>query len=497
MLVPGSSITQHNNERKFTRAARQVMQYTSYIPTGFPDNLQSLTSKLEALQAEVESIEAILQKADKEAPRLSYITALQNKHQGLAHKIRDLTKEVINALHCQNTSLNQPTTKNNALVQDFLRQLRQQKELAYSHGKIGDLRFSEAKSSQDSSNSQMAFLIQNHDGPYAIVYNGNKTYISPQLGLPRIDPNLLFRNRTGSSITAYTDLPNDNRTTTLPLNVAQPRQNPNRNRNRNTENNAREEQNAEQGLQNIAGRLWLLVQTIGFIFLFGGSLGRTRQLIFLALSLLFHAAQLGLFGDRWARLRQHLEGLMPTVEGGGGRQRRRERRSQTGTREGSTRSSRQEEARQQGDAADRPGPTPENTARRLVRQQQRRFWYTLTEQFRALERIVALFIATLWPGVGERHVAARRNAEAEAEAEAEANRENENRPAVEVAEQNDQTAQSSNAPAENITSSEREIQMSLPKAVTHKENKSGESQVEDRTDTETVKHDEVRSDTAG
>ena len=489
----GSSITQYNNEQKYAQASHQATRHTSYASSGLPDNFRSLTSKLEALQAEVESIESILRVANTEIPQLSYINALQNRHRGLAHKIRDLTYEITNAFYNSNTTPNQSTTNNNALVQDFLRQLRQQKDLAKNHGKIDESHSLEVTNSRDSSTSKAAFLLQNHNGPYAIVYNGNKTYISPERGqqLPRIDPNMLFRDRIGSSITAHTNLSNDNRTTTLPLNVAQPRQNRNQNRNQNTENNARGEQNAEQGLQNIAGRLWLLVQTIGFIFLFGGSLGRTRQLIFLALSLLFHAAQLGLFGDRWARLRQHLEGLIPAVEGGGDRQRRRERRSRTGTRRGSTRSSHREEARQQSDISNRPNLTPEDTARRLVRQQQVRFWDTLTEQFRALERIVALFVATLWPGVGERHVAARRNAEAEAEA----NRENGNGPGVEVTEEINQAAQPNNTPAENLPSAGREFRTTSPENVTRREN-SSEVRADDKTQTERMKSDEVRSDIA-
>lgn len=488
-----STIMKQTSEQKFAQAPRQAMQHTSYISTSHPDNFQSLNLKLKALQTEVESMEAILKVAEKETPRLPYVNALQNRHRGLAHQIQDLTNELTNASYKQNTTPNHSLAKSDALVQDFLRQLRQQRELAHNCGKAGGSRPSEAIDPRSSSTSQAAFLIQNHNGPYAIVYNSDKTYISPQRGpqITRIDPNVLFRNRTGPSITAHTNLPNNNRTTALPLNVAQPRQNQNQNRNQNAENNARGEQNAEQGLQNIAGRLWLLVQTIGFIFLFGGSLGRTRQLIFLALSLLFHAAQLGLLGDRWARLRQHLEGLIPAVEGGGGRQRRRERRPRTGTRQSSTRSSRREEARQQSDVSNRPSLTPENTARRLVRQQQARLWDTLTEHFRALERIVALFVATLWPGVGERHVAARRNADAEA------NRENENEPETEVTEQTDQAEQLSSAVAEGSSSSTgREFQPSSSDDVTRVENKSGQVPAEDRTQTIKAKNDEIRSDTA-
>jgi hypothetical protein len=70
-------------------------------------------------------------------------------------------------------------------------------------------------------------------------------------------------------------------------------------------------------------------------------------------------------------------------------------------------------------------PTPEQVAQRLLHENaaQNRGW--LREQIRPVERAVALFVASLWPGIGEAHVRAqrelreqeeRRAAEAEIEA---------------------------------------------------------------------------------
>ena len=64
-------------------------------------------------------------------------------------------------------------------------------------------------------------------------------------------------------------------------------------------------------------------------------------------------------------------------------------------------------------------PTPDQVAQRLLNQTQdeRRTW--LREQIRPVERAVALFVASLWPGIGEAHVRARREEEERRRAEEE------------------------------------------------------------------------------
>lgn len=198
-------------------------------------------------------------------------------------------------------------------------------------------------------------------------------------------------------------------------------------------------------------------------------MGWRRQLFFVAMSLLFYTLRLGLLGDRWARVREYLEGLLPTVDGVG-RQRRRGRRARTSNRQGSTRSSRQEEVVPHGGNTTRPDPTPEDRARSLLRQRQERLWDTVTDQFRNVERILALFVATLWPGVGERHIAARRDAEAEV------NRENDDGREAEAMMPNEQSNQTSNASADNTLLPESESREPSSQAATRTENEAGGSQ---------------------
>ena len=471
---PCSSLPPQNNKPPFPRTAHQSKQHSSYVQTETSIDFRSLSSKLEALQLELTSIKAILRAAHDENPQFTFIYNLQNKHRGLEQMAQDIANELFKASHHQSFHPSQLAPSDNALIKDFLHQLRHQRESTNNFNRAADSTLTDAAKTQDSSSTQAAFLVQNRNGPYAVVYRENNAYVSTQRNqpLPRIDPNLLYRSRIGPLIPAQSTLPANNGARTVPVNAAQPIQNQNqhRNQNQNAGNNAREEQNAEQGLQNIAGRLWLLVQTIGFIFLFGGSIGWRRQLMFVALSILFYAARLGLFGDRWARLRQHLEGLLPTEEGIG-RNRRRERRPRTGNRRGSTRSSGREEVTSQGSTSNRPTPTPEDRARLLVRQRQEWLWDTITDQLRSLERVLALFVATLWPGVGERHIAARRDAEAEVET----NGENASGREAEAAVQDEQRSQLDNASAENPSLPEPEGSVSSPQAATRTENVTGES----------------------
>ena len=57
-------------------------------------------------------------------------------------------------------------------------------------------------------------------------------------------------------------------------------------------------------------------------------------------------------------------------------------------------------------------PDPQETAQRLLREQNERNESWWLETTRRVERAVALFIASLIPGVGERHIRARQEAEA-------------------------------------------------------------------------------------
>ena len=102
-------------------------------------------------------------------------------------------------------------------------------------------------------------------------------------------------------------------------------------------------------------------------------------------------------------------------------------------------------------------PTPEEVAQRLLDENadQNRGW--LREQIRPVERAVALFVASLWPGIGEAHVRAQRELREQeerraAEAEVEARRRAEERRAGQEKKDGAQTEQAAESGENEHTS---------------------------------------------
>lgn len=150
---------------------------------------------------------------------------------------------------------------------------------------------------------------------------------------------------------------------------------------------------------NLAAHFWLLLRLAIFIYFFSGNSGWRRPALLGIAGAVVYLAQVGALGDLPERLRRHFEGLLmlAPAQGQAGRQ------------------GQGQDARAAGDAgaannAAVPGqqpPNPHGVAQRLVRERRERDGGWAREQFRTVERAVALFVASLWPGVGERVVAAR------------------------------------------------------------------------------------------
>lgn len=166
--------------------------------------------------------------------------------------------------------------------------------------------------------------------------------------------------------------------------------------------------------------LWLLIRLFGFIWFLTRGGGSRRTFMIIGATMIYLAVQLGLFGDRWDRLRRHMEGLLgPPAEDMQAQQRRQEQQPQQ---EGTQQQQRGNDGRARHSSTRQPSsssrqthrtsamPTPRDTADRLLdqRREQDRGW--LRERLVAVERALALFVASLYPGVGERHVAARERA---------------------------------------------------------------------------------------
>lgn len=168
-----------------------------------------------------------------------------------------------------------------------------------------------------------------------------------------------------------------------------------------------EQQNQEQANQArdllrillpLGGHLWLFIRLFGFVYFFtaGGSYRRTILLGLCAF--LVFVAQTGIFRPLlehvWEPIRHHAASLLPI--GTNEQMERVLRNDQVGYR-----------------IPPDQEPTVENAQRRLLELEQRvRGDEThLRGMFRRVERAIALFIASLVPGVGERHMAARGAAE--------------------------------------------------------------------------------------
>lgn len=181
-------------------------------------------------------------------------------------------------------------------------------------------------------------------------------------------------------------------------------------------------------MQALLGHFWLLMRIMIFAwFLLGSNMGWQRPLLLMAIGAGFWAVRAGVLGDG-AAVRRWWEGVVG-VEGlrrEGERAQGAQRQARDQQREGQAPQPGQAPARGQESGAQRNAmPTPEQVAQRLLNEQRERnaqqnAWWR--ERIRPVERAVALFVASLWPGVGEATVRARREMEERLRAEEETER---------------------------------------------------------------------------
>ena len=183
----------------------------------------------------------------------------------------------------------------------------------------------------------------------------------------------------------------------------------------------------------LGGHLWLLIRLFGFVYFFTAGAGWRRTILLGLIASLVFIAQTGIFRPvihgLWDPIRRHAEGLVPLAA--------QERpRAAGGT----------------GENADGAGTqlvnreaTPQEAAERLLQERERRDLSLVRQSFRRVERAVALFVASLVPGVGERHIAAREAAEAARQAEARASDEQRRRDEEEIRERHEGSSAPDNA----------------------------------------------------
>ena len=130
---------------------------------------------------------------------------------------------------------------------------------------------------------------------------------------------------------------------------------------------------------NIFGHLWLVFKLACFVYFFSGT-GWYKSLLLGLIAGGVYIAQLGMFEEQFRVIRQHFEAVLP-VGALAERAAQPVRPAQPGR-----------------------NMTPEEAARRLLQQQQDQRVGWLRDSVRTVERSFAIFVASLWPGIGERMV---------------------------------------------------------------------------------------------
>lgn len=153
----------------------------------------------------------------------------------------------------------------------------------------------------------------------------------------------------------------------------------------------------------MGGHIWLLIRLFGFVYFFTGGGGYVRTIVLGVCALIVFIAQSGVFRpflqSIWEPLRRHMENILPLAAND---------RIAQGVNDGNNANGTQNRAASGAEIAS----TPQQAAERLLREQDRRDGSIVRQNLRRLERALALFVASLVPGVGERHIAARDAAEA-------------------------------------------------------------------------------------
>ena len=148
----------------------------------------------------------------------------------------------------------------------------------------------------------------------------------------------------------------------------------------------------------LGGHLWLLIRLFGFVYFVTGGAGWYRTILLGTCAILIFLSQTQVFRPLqqaiWEPVRRHVEGILP-LGGNYGAVRPNIPRAEVG-----------------GQAPTAAEPSPRQMAERLLQEHERHGEGLFSRNLRRVERAVALFVASLVPGVGERHIAARDAAEA-------------------------------------------------------------------------------------
>ncbi|KAI9726462.1 MAG: hypothetical protein M1828_001284 [Chrysothrix sp. TS-e1954] len=290
---------------------------------------------------------------------------------------------------------------------------------------------------QDGSESVTAYLLASQNGPHAVVYSSQGLFASA-----RQDVGEEIRMQNGRASSAATQVPSmhlNNRPTgqyplpqelpNLPQTLVQPRpENANAEVNANANVQARQAGQQEDNEQmRAAGRvfthMWFLIRVCGLIWFFSNGTTSYRMFLLLLATVVYFAVQMGFLVPQWEQARRHFEGLLGLTNN-------QQQQGQQATQQGNpqpqtvgtgTGPETRPDANARATVEQRVPPqlTPQDVANRLLREARERRereheQSRLRQWLMSLERGVALFFASFWPGLGERTIAAREQAQREA-----------------------------------------------------------------------------------
>ena len=141
----------------------------------------------------------------------------------------------------------------------------------------------------------------------------------------------------------------------------------------------------------ISTHIWMLVRLFGFIWFFSHGASTSRTIMLCLIGTLVFFGQIGMFQGLWQRVRRRADDIL---HGGHGQP------NQVGANRGTSTN-----------AAGPSSATPEQTADRLLAERRNQEGNAVRQVLRRCERAAMLFFGSLAPGLAERHIQARNDAE--------------------------------------------------------------------------------------
>lgn len=252
--------------------------------------------------------------------------------------------------------------------------------------------------------SSPIYLLSSPSGPHALLVSPSGMYTTPWQfpGLAVPNPNPVLHQT--SDIPTPTQPLNPTNEPNAPQPAANNPQAVQEPQQQQQEQQANQARDLIRILLPLGGHIWLLVRLFGFVYFFTAGGGHRRAILLGLCAFIVFIAQTGLFRpflqSTWEPFRRHIENLLPLANN--------DRRLLPNAAVAGNNANPEGQGTQQANGV----PTPQQAAQRLLREREQIDRSIMRQYLRRAERAIALFVASLVPGVGERHIAARDAAEA-------------------------------------------------------------------------------------